>query len=337
MAQHPQIDLQVAYCCLRGANSGYDPDFATAIQWDVPLLTGYDWVEIPNIGTGAESFLGLCNPALWRLIRRGSFDAVLCHTGYLNVSFWIGLLASKLTRTAFLFGTDATTLASRDSRWWKVAVKKILWPGLFRLADQVIVPSSAGVALMRTLGIPPEQITLTPFVVDNDWWTEKSKLVDRDAVRSDWGVTPGQQVILFCAKLQPWKRPADLLRAFSSLNLSTAVLVFAGVRFARNSKPKRQNSELLRVFAFLVCQSIPASRGLQVRSLDCIGCQCGEREAGEFMEFTLRCEERFRRRVYQKRALVLSVKRKLSARAHGRTIEMQQVLLLGLAHNICRF
>jgi hypothetical protein len=51
MAQHSQIDLQVAYCSLRGAHTVYDPDFATAIQWDVPLLDGYPWVEIPNIGT----------------------------------------------------------------------------------------------------------------------------------------------------------------------------------------------------------------------------------------------------------------------------------------------
>jgi glycosyltransferase involved in cell wall biosynthesis len=69
---------------------------------------------------------------------------------------------------------------------------------------------------------------MTPFVADNDWWTEKSRHVDRDAFRAGWGITPDQQVILFCAKLQPWKRPADLLRAFSSANLSNAMLVFAG-------------------------------------------------------------------------------------------------------------
>jgi hypothetical protein len=111
MAQHPRIDLQVAYCCLRGAHSGYDPDFATAIQWDVPLLDGYNWVEIPNIGTGTESFLGLCNHGLWQLIRQGSFDAVLCHTGYLKPSFWIAFLASRLSGSVFLFGTDANSLA----------------------------------------------------------------------------------------------------------------------------------------------------------------------------------------------------------------------------------
>jgi glycosyltransferase involved in cell wall biosynthesis len=35
-------------------------------------------------------------------------------------------------------------------------------------------------------------------------------------------------VILFCAKLQPWKRPLDLLRAFAKAKLSSALLVFAG-------------------------------------------------------------------------------------------------------------
>jgi glycosyltransferase involved in cell wall biosynthesis len=35
-------------------------------------------------------------------------------------------------------------------------------------------------------------------------------------------------VILFCAKLQPWKRPGDLLRAFAEANLSNALLVIAG-------------------------------------------------------------------------------------------------------------
>src|SRR5260370_20016248 len=124
MAQHPRIDLQVAYCSLRGAYSGYDPDFAMAIQWDVPLLDGYNWVEIPNVGTGAESFFGLCNPGLWRLIRRGSFDAVFCYTGYLNASFWIASLASNFSRTAFLFGPDAHTV-SPDSPPSNVDVQQI--------------------------------------------------------------------------------------------------------------------------------------------------------------------------------------------------------------------
>jgi glycosyltransferase involved in cell wall biosynthesis len=102
------------------------------------------------------------------------------------------------------------------------------WPLLFRLADQVIVPSSGTRDLILSLGISRDRITLTPYVVDNDWWTAQSAAVDREAVRASWGAKPVEMVVLFCAKLQPWKRPFDLLRAFAKANLENSLLVFAG-------------------------------------------------------------------------------------------------------------
>lgn len=228
MAVHPALDLQVVYCKLQGAEAGHDPEFGAKIQWDVPLLDGYAWSQVANRGSGAESFLGLINPGVWRLIRQGNFDAVLSFTGYLRATFWIALLAAKLSKTAFLFGTDTTTLAPRDGRSWKAVAKKIFWPRLFHLADQVVVPSSASRDVILSLGIPGERITLTPFCVDNEWWIQQSSRVDRAATRAAWGVSPNDSVILFCAKLQPWKRPADILRAFAKADLSNAFLVFAG-------------------------------------------------------------------------------------------------------------
>jgi glycosyltransferase involved in cell wall biosynthesis len=137
-------------------------------------------------------------------------------------------LAAKLSKSAFLFGTDTTTLVPRDGRAWKTAIKKLLWPRLFRLADQVIVPSSGSRDLMFSLGIPAVRVTLTPYCVDNDWWMQQSKLVDRAAVRASWGISPNDVVIVFSAKLQQWKRPLDLLRAFAKANLPNAFLLYAG-------------------------------------------------------------------------------------------------------------
>lgn len=228
MAAQPVLDLHVAYCSLRGAETGRDPEFGASVKWDVPLLDGYSWSQVNNWGRGTESFFGLLNPKLWNLIRNGNFDAVLCFTGYRRASFWIALLAAKLSKTAFLFGTDTVTLESRDGRAWKSAIKKIIWPRLFRLADQVIVPSSGSQELMHLLGIPQERVTLTPYSVDNDWWMRQSARVDPAAARAALGASPDDVVILFCAKLQPWKRPFDLLRAFAKGNLSNAILVFAG-------------------------------------------------------------------------------------------------------------
>jgi len=228
MAKHQQLDLKVVYCSLRGAKAGHDPEFNKTVQWDVPLLDGYDWVEVPNRGSGSESFFGLYNPGLWKLIRGGRYDAVLIYTGYPRSSFWISYFASKLSRTAFIFGTDATTLVPMTGPKWKRHIKRVIWPLLYRLASQVIVPSTGTRDLMRSLGIPDEQITLTPYSVDNDWWLARSREIDRVAVRQGWGVGPDTGVVLFCAKLQPWKRPQDLLQAFAHANLGNAVLIIAG-------------------------------------------------------------------------------------------------------------
>jgi glycosyltransferase involved in cell wall biosynthesis len=228
MAEHASLDLHVAYCTLRGAETTHDPEFGADIRWDVPLLDGYSWTHIPNRGSGHHSFFGLFNPGLWRLIRSGNFDAVMCFTGYRNTTFWIALLAAKFSKAAFLFGTDAVSLTPRDGRAWKTKAKKYLWPRLFRLADQVIVTSGGGVDLMCSLGISQERITLWPNVVDNDWWIEQSKLADGAGLRASWDVSPNDVVILFSAKLQPWKRPLDLLHAFAKARLSKGVLVFAG-------------------------------------------------------------------------------------------------------------
>ena len=230
LAKDPTMTIQVAYCSLQGATAQLDPGFGVEVKWDIPLLDGYPWIYLPNrsLTPGVGRFFGFVNPGIWRLISRGNFDAVVLFTGYVYATFWIAIAAAKSKRVAVLFGTDAHELAARDGEKWKLGVKKRLWPRLFRLADAVIVVSSGGVELMRSLGIPADRIVLAPFCVDNPWWIEKSDQVDREAVRAQWSVPGNASVILFCAKLQPWKRPADLLHAFARADPKDSYLVFAG-------------------------------------------------------------------------------------------------------------
>jgi glycosyltransferase involved in cell wall biosynthesis len=291
MASHPQLDLTVAYCTLRGAEPAHDPHFGVTVQWDIPLLDGYSWQEVPNRGSGADSFLGLYNPGLSKLIRQGKFDAVLCYLSYLSSSFWIALLSARFSGTAFLFGTDASSLVPRSGSGWRLRLKKVLWPWLYSLADQVFLPSNAGRDLMLSLGIPADRITLTPYSVDNDWWRERSLAVDRESVRAGWGATPDTCVILFCAKLQPWKRPLDLLRAFAKAELKTSLLVFAGdgaQRLELESEASRLGvAEQVRFLGFLNQTQLPLAYtsadlmvlpseyepfGVVVNEASCCGC-----------------------------------------------------------------
>ncbi len=230
MAVHPDLEIQTAFCSLQGAEPGLDADFGVVVAWDIPLLEGYPWLHVPNRSwkPGLESFWGLLNPGLWSLIRREKFDAVVLYTGYVYASFWIALAAAKCSGAAVLFGTDASELRARDGRAWKASLKRWLWPAVFRMADVMTVSSTRGLEMMRSLGFPARRIALTPYVVDNDWWTEQSAKVDRTKVRRDWGVPEDAPVVLFCAKFQAWKRPLDLLRAFARADVPGAHLIFAG-------------------------------------------------------------------------------------------------------------
>ena len=230
MAQHPKLDPLIAYCSLQGAEAGVDPEFGVPVAWDVPLLEGYPWVHVPNRSPlpGLGRFWGLINPGLWKLVRTGGFDAVMTHTGYLYLSYWILLAAAKSTQTPLLFATDVTSLHPRDAKRWKGWIKPLLVPRLFRLPTTITAASQAGLEFLRGLGIPEERLVLTPFVVDNDWWARQLPRVDRAAVRARWGVPESSPVVLFCAKLQPWKRPLDVLRAFARANVADAFLVYAG-------------------------------------------------------------------------------------------------------------
>jgi glycosyltransferase involved in cell wall biosynthesis len=262
LAKHPRLDFQVAYCSLRGAEEGHDPEFGRMVKWDVPLLDGYSWTHVPNHGSNKESFFGLRNPGLWKLIRSGRFDAILCYASYVRATFWISFLAAKTTRTAFLFGTDTVTLIPLDGRMWKRPIKRFLWPLLFRLADQVIVPSSGTRELMLSLGIPEERVTLTPNIVENDWWMAQSAGVDRTAVRQSWGASADDMVVLFCGKLQPWKRPLDLLKAFAVAELPRTLLVFAGEGPLRSELESAAASlgiaERVRFLGFVNQRQLPA-------------------------------------------------------------------------------
>jgi glycosyltransferase involved in cell wall biosynthesis len=230
MARHPRLDIEVAYCTMQGAEAGLDKDFGVKVKWDIPLLDGYPWKQVPNQARrpSLDHFFGLVNTSLWPMIRNGKYDAVVMYTGYRFASFGIALAAAKISGTKVMFGTDASSVQLREGSRLKLWFKPRILSFIFRRADGTFGASVAGKEYLMSLGLPPESIGIVPLVVDNDWWLARSKGVDRSAMRAKWAIPINAPVVLFCAKLQPWKRPLDLLRAFAAANVNDSHLVFAG-------------------------------------------------------------------------------------------------------------
>ena len=230
LSSDPRLETLVAYCSLQGAQEGFDPEFGVQVQWDVPLLDGYKWVHVPNksLRPRLGHFFGLWNPGLWKLIRKGNFDAVVIYTGYMCASFWLAVFAAKSARVPVLISTDSTTLQSREPKRWKPWLKPFILRRVYSSVDLIMAASNSAKNLALQLGVPENRLRVIRCGMSKEAWLASNGNFDRAAVRAGWGVSATSPVVLFCAKLQPWKRPLDLLHAFAKANLPEAYLVFAG-------------------------------------------------------------------------------------------------------------
>jgi|SRR5579859_44508 len=263
LAEDPRLETVVAYCSLQGAEPGMDPEFGVQIQWDVPLLDGYKWVHVPNksLRPRLAHFWGVWNPGLWKLVRTGGFDAVVIYTGYMCASFWLTVLAAKSVGIPVLISTDSTALQSREGKRWKESLKPFILRRVYSFVDVIMAASNASRKLAMELGISEKRIRVIRCGVDKESWLQRQEGADRRAVRASWDVPASAPVVLFCAKLQPWKRPLDLLEAFSKADLPCVYLVLAGEGPQRGEVEARVRAlgltERVRVLGFVNASQLP--------------------------------------------------------------------------------
>src|SRR5215831_16450090 len=207
LSSDPRLETLVAYCSLQGSEPGFDPEFGVQVQWDVPLLDGYKWVHVPNksLWPGLGHFWGLCNPGLWKLVRQGNFDAVVIYTGYMCASFWLALFAAKSAGVPVLISTDSTTLQSREAKRWKEWLKPFVLRRVYSFVDVIMAASNGAKKLALQLGVLEKRLRVIHCGMSKEAWLASNGKFDRAAVRANWGVPEDAPVVLYCAKLQPWK------------------------------------------------------------------------------------------------------------------------------------
>src|SRR5215216_2036430 len=229
MAQDSRVDTLTAYCSLPDAKLWRDQEQLTKEAFDLPMLEGYPWVRLFNYSPFPRlgRFYGLINPGLIRLV--SSYDCCIVY-GHAYISFWLAIGAAKVFRKPLLLGTDATSLQSHyGGKNWKSSLKKRLFPFLYnRVADLVLVPSTASKRFVCSLGVPEERVMLTPYVVDNESIAAIAAGADRGRIREGWGVPEDGTVAVFCAKFLARKRPQDALKAFAQADVPNSYLVMVG-------------------------------------------------------------------------------------------------------------
>lgn len=219
LAQESDIDLTVYYCSRQGLDAYSDAGFGgQVVQWDVPLLEGYQAIFLDNLrhGKGVGSFWSLINPDIVGELRRNRYDALWVH-GHNYATYLMAYSAARFSGTA-IFTRGETHLQLQRS-----PLKHLLRGPLLRLfytqCDACLAIGSRNAEFYRQHGVPDRKIFRVPYTVDNAHFMAQADAgrLQAATLKSELNLRQDLPVLLFASKFTQRKHPLDVLRAKAAL------------------------------------------------------------------------------------------------------------------------
>jgi glycosyltransferase involved in cell wall biosynthesis len=228
LASSTEFELKVFYTWSQAANGRlFDAGFGSTVQWDIPLLDGYQYQFVRNVAKspGPDHFDGLDTPTLVREIEAWQPDAILVYTW--NSKSHLRVLRYFKGRLPVLFRGDSTLIDRRV--WWRAFLRRVALTWVYSHVDVAIAVGSNNRAYFVWCGLPPQRIALAPHSIDTVRFAADDSHHQALAARwrQDLGIRHDAIVVLFAGKLQSKKNPDLLLDAFRALD-ERAHLVFVG-------------------------------------------------------------------------------------------------------------
>lgn len=229
LASSADFPVKVFYLWDFGVTQQVDVGFQQSLQWDIPLLTGYDYEFVSNISPhpGTHHFWGLQNPSLGSQIRAYSPDAVLLMS-YNYASIYRFLSSWNTRKVPLLFRGDSHRLLPPTGL--KAWARRQFISLIYQRYAACLYVGKANYNYFQYHGVPANHLFFSPHAVDNDRFFAQAQIASQQAVawKKELGIPDDHAVILFAGKFEAKKRPLDLLRAFLQAKLSQVSLLFVG-------------------------------------------------------------------------------------------------------------
>jgi glycosyltransferase involved in cell wall biosynthesis len=228
-AHCPELELTVLYATApTAAQQGVG--FGVSFHWDRPLVEGYR-CRILRAGredqsVHSERFWDLDVPEIGAALEESRPDVALI-PGWHSVTLVRAIWACRRAGIPTLYRGD-THLGHRPTGWrgavWGVRTRRLV-----HLFDGHLSVGTRAREYLTHFGVDPCGLFDAPHAVDNQFFARTSsphRASDaRTAARVSWGIEPQAFVVLFVGKLEPKKRPLDLIRAMAGLGSRASVLV----------------------------------------------------------------------------------------------------------------
>jgi glycosyltransferase involved in cell wall biosynthesis len=209
LAAAPELDFSVLFVQIPDA-AQQGRGFGVAFQWDVPVLEGYPWRQVPKLlGPGGLSGFFAARIASPVALLRELNPDVLIVTGWHVWPLLQMLLAARWLGIPVVMRGESNALRRRP---W---LPRLLHRLLLGRCSAFLPIGKASREFYRGYGIGDDRLFGTPYFVDNARFDSCARelLPQHNQLRERWSIPP--QAICFCyaGKLEPKKRILDLLEA----------------------------------------------------------------------------------------------------------------------------
>ncbi len=229
LTQRGNVKIKVFYTWGKGVmENKFDPGFGKSIQWDIPLLEGYDFSFVQNISPdpGTHHFKGIINPSLHKEIEGWKADAVLVF----GWSFQSHLKCIRYfsNKIPVLFRGDSTLLDEKAGI--KQSLRRLFLKWIYSHIDFAFYVGENNRNYFLTHGLKSAQMIYAPHAVDNERFAGAANQFEQEAIqiRKKLGIQSGDLVLLFAGKLEAKKNPFFLVDLLSKISDTRLKILFAG-------------------------------------------------------------------------------------------------------------
>jgi glycosyltransferase involved in cell wall biosynthesis len=222
------LDPHVFYGWERVDQSEYDRGFERDVEWDIPLLEGYEYTFVSNtsLDPGTHHFRGLVNPSLIPVIEEWGPDALLVF-GWGWQSHLRALVHFQGQVPVFFRG-DSTLLDEQPGLRQMVRRGWLWW--VYSHVDRALYVGSNNRDYFEAHGLDDSQLSWVPHAIDNGRFADPDGEHEEQAAewRGQLGISSSAPVVLFAGKLERKKAPDVLLEAFLKLSNESAHFIIVG-------------------------------------------------------------------------------------------------------------
>jgi glycosyltransferase involved in cell wall biosynthesis len=224
LTERNSVQIKVFYT-LGNDTPQFDPGFKQKINWDIPLLEGYNYEFVANTAAkpGSDHFSGIINPGLIAKIEAFKPDALLVY-GWSYHSH-LKILRYFKGKLPIIFRGDSTLLDRQNVL--KATLRYVFLKWVYGHISYALYNGINNKAYFKKYGVKEQQLIFAPHAVDNERFAQ-SRFAEASALRKKLGVKQDDILILFAGKFEQKKDPLILLNAFARINKSNLHLLFLG-------------------------------------------------------------------------------------------------------------